>query len=242
VSVAHTVSPSHVYHIGAINVGARNAHNLEGGFLAVSRCPNAWMQIARLGGNPCWQIDTSGIRMLDMHRLPRKTGIEITRWATAEGLLEPTTVYRVEMTDEEGDTVGYMEFGTRGDAIEQASGEESYVTTVEALVGTAKLREAMLHSDLSSQLSLDFGILAWAERAGFDGAWWPETYEPDALSAPRGCIFRPDDWPGRTLDLPSHDMATALRCSKIEFESASDFALCAGARTRAENLEIAYDR
>ena len=34
----------------------------------------------------------------------------------------------------------------------------------------------------------------YAEAMGYDGVWWEEELDPFGLSAPRGGLFRPEEW------------------------------------------------
>lgn len=54
-----TLKAKAIYHVGTMNEGAKSSFftdSLEGHCISVSRCPAAWRKIAKLGGNPLWEL------------------------------------------------------------------------------------------------------------------------------------------------------------------------------------------
>ena len=203
------------YHVGLFD-GAHDKSSLEGNCLSVSWCPDAWTAIARLGGRPTWALEHVGGRFLDMCALgePRheQARMAILRWACAARLLEETTIFRsYHLLDEEGDEEGYSEHHSLQEALYETGGGCSPPTRHEGYRASKRLRALFGTRSLLGSGALDFGVMAWAQSHGFDGAWWTETYEPEALSAPRGAIFRDRvaSWPRKPCAGPDDDEALA---------------------------------
>ena len=95
-----------VFHVGSLehNKKARQAKgSLEAFCLSVSLHPEDWTSIARIGGNPVWQMSRLGSLWLDVLSLDASTRKEITAWAVDKGFVEPATHWRSWSTDEAGE-------------------------------------------------------------------------------------------------------------------------------------------
>lgn len=201
------------YHVGLFD-GAHNESSLEGNCLSVSWCPDAWTSIARLGGRPTWALERAGGRFLDMCALsePRheQARMAILRWACTERLVETTTIFRsYYIFDEEEDEEGYFEHPSLQEALDETEEGCSPPTRHEGYRASKRLRALFGTRPLLGQGAIDFGLMAWAQAHDFDGAWWTEEYEPEALSAPRGAIFRDrvSSWPRHPVECPDDEEA-----------------------------------
>jgi hypothetical protein len=86
------VSPKSVFHVGTLIAKHRKQGNLEGPHLAVSRCPKAWTQIARLGGGAVWKLRKTDAKLLLMPFVGQAPRNAIAAWGVREGLLQNVDV------------------------------------------------------------------------------------------------------------------------------------------------------
>lgn len=201
-----------VYHVGTLDPQDKGVRgeSYEGTGLSVSRDPEAWVQIAKLGGLPWWKAAVAELRFVDMHALRRKHEAAIAQWGIEHGWVEPAPVYALFTYDDELEAEQCMEFASYDQAVREVLWEEDTQSPeavkqaledlgarVEQRLGwrpTAALRQAMGHDptrldEASTTLWDDVAVL-WAQAHGWDGAWWEETLDPDNYSAPRGVIFK----------------------------------------------------
>ncbi len=174
-----------LYHIGTLNpldLG-RNAgrHSLEGHHLSVSLCPNAWRQIAKLGGYPLHRLQRTDSVFLDVLALTPDTLHTILSWACVQGLITAQTAWRAYY-DEDG---SYFWCDTEDEAREEAEDVAEYpiwrATAALALQTGCQVDVC--------QEATPWAIMAWAMAQGLDGVWWREDYDLCNHSAPRGCVF-----------------------------------------------------
>lgn len=214
-----TLARRRVTHLGTLDPrlrgqGAGGATSLEGHHLSVSTCPQAWREIACLGGVTALTLHRERGRFLDVHRARRQP--ELMRAAVKLDLARdwcvPGQVWRVQ----EGER--YFESLTLQDACSEllldswadataqvldrhaarAENLEVYrdlrlagvpILRVEQPRGTALLADL---TGLCDAMLLDAaqGLLtAWAEEHGLDGLWWTDRLDVNHYSAPRGLIF-----------------------------------------------------
>jgi len=201
-----------VFHIGTLDPAdlGRNSgqSSLEGMCLSVSLCPNAWQEIASLGGYPLHVLCKEGATFIDVQET-RNLGLmpAVIQWGVERGLAVETELWRAWQYDEEAGEWTWSLFETKEDAAEElefflGEGEElsapSGHEAVEPMmvpVATRQLQEttgmALRRSDdASDALLLAYGML----ETDADGVWWNEEFRPEQLSAPRGGIF-PDKVP-----------------------------------------------
>lgn len=167
----------------------------EGAGLSVSECPDAWVQIARIGG-PTWHLDapTGGGWFLRAHDLTDSERDDVIGWGVDHRLVERAVMWRAWSYDEESDSMRYMLCDSREDAeTEVEELEDGSVEETPGLKPTAGLRERVkVHTDPAD--AFDHLLTVWCEdtRPDLDGIWWDDDFDPDAMSAPRGVIL-----PGR---------------------------------------------
>lgn len=184
---------SMVWHVGDLTkpprLGRRKV-GYEGCALSVSLDPEEWRRIARLGGKTI-KLTKKGARFF----LAIPGQALTTHWGEQNGFLQETTVWRVFMDDEDG--VSWIDFIDRREAEDEAED----VDLVQAEVGWALgargvdyWRACFGRAPRSNEhaLAVDFSSLWYAESHGYDGVWWEEEY--GEFSAPRGAIFRPEEW------------------------------------------------
>lgn len=196
-----------LFHVGRLDPAAKGTDSHEGEGLSVSRHPEDWRVIARLGDAPVWDVDTREARLLDFHTFRRdKTALGAAcGWAVEQGYLERGRVYVVTVPDEEdgGSLVfrfldpteaedearGYLEADLDGDELEAAVAQAVRRTT--GYVPTARLAERMRHErGVPLALAVDLAVVAYAEDVlDLDGVWWEDAYDPALYSAPRGVLF-----------------------------------------------------
>ena len=204
-----------VYHWGTLAVsqkGSRFSDSFEGHCLSVSRCPLAWLRIAKLGGSPLWRLTRRGGVFLDILSVGRNPELRqiIQDWGIARGYAENRTLWQAWSSDEDGEW-RYMLFASEDEArvevVEDDEGPDGgdAVVPVEVLTGTALLCARLGRARMEGQDAFDFVAMVWAEdgHPALDGVWWGEVFDPDALSAPRGGIF-----PGKVGSWTSAESAT----------------------------------
>lgn len=202
-----------VLHIGTLdpaNVGLNSGvTSQEGHCLSVSVCPEAWRQIARLGGYPLHQLQNEEGLFLDALAVMDDETLwaDIKDWSRKEGLVADGERWKAWRWDGEDETWSYSLHETREEALEEIDFDpeddeeepegpdgEPCVAAVIVPVGTERLKD--LTGFALGGFPEDFMVMAWAEHAlpallgqPVDGLWWDQDYDPDILSAPRGAIF-----------------------------------------------------
>lgn len=204
-----------LWHVGTMDQDMKgrthNATSLEGSGLSVSCDPDAWIRIAKLGGNPVWELRVDGLGQpgcfVDTHSLDDAHLEVVQDWAQHTGLLEPCTLIVVSWYDSETDGTVEMVFDSsieqeRNRAQEELRSigdEDATLTHRISWRASEKLNERTgFKIDLGN--ALDMALAAYIEdndRQGiFSGLWWEETLDVANFSAPRGVILkdRVDAW------------------------------------------------
>lgn len=206
--------PTAVYHVGDLDgPQIASGSSLEGSALSVSVCPQAWSRIAEIGGS-IYKLQRTGGTFLDVHSVRGGVRRAILAWAQRAGYLERVPLYYVDTTIDDDDDNSNPAYSIFSDAAEAAAEAEAEADDVglqtsrppRRRIGwsATPLLRARLGFDREqlANSAQDAAVMAWAEDAGFDGTWWRETYLPQALSAPRGCIFqsRLPSWDRKVAD------------------------------------------
>jgi len=190
-----------LFHVGTMHAPKNRRTSLEGHFLSVSRCPQAWSRIARLGDGPLWKLTKTDARLLDVLETPKASRKTIVQWGLDSALLTPISGWRTPYFDENGESQGFFFHDTLQKAQEEVvDGDGVRIRKVH----THRVTEALVAltgapPDAIASLAEDFVFMAWAQADGLDGLYWRETYDPDALSAPRGCLFEVAAWTRRRV-------------------------------------------
>lgn len=191
---ARTVCIGEVFHWGLLDPERRNfSFSYEGSGLSVSRCPEAWQQIAKLGGHPLHRLSRTGGRFLDMTALGEYGREYLLDMARRSGRLVQVEAWKVTTYDEELECFTHSVYMTAEEAEQEIDEiDDGYVAIIHASSHKAgpAFRYAPAQEDMGITIE-DIAILEWLEdETDLDGAWWFETYDPDNLSAPRGVIFQ----------------------------------------------------
>lgn len=197
---AHLITRPVIFHVGTLEPhrkGHFHADSLEGHCLSVSIHPEAWVEIARLGGEPVWRLDHEEGQFVDVLSLESDpvAAQAIRAWGVAQGLAQEKTCWRAWQYDSEEDEWRYLLFETEDEAQLDADEFETRtggnIEPVSVCVGTPALCEIIGWRDTGTNDVLDFLVMAYIEAHAPDiqGVWWDETLDPDALSAPRGGIL-----------------------------------------------------
>lgn len=185
-----------LFHVGTLDAtgkGSRGA-SLEGTGLSVSRHPESWTAIAKLGGQPVWRLERPAARFLDFHRLDDSGREALTRWGVERGFLVVQQQWEVSWFDDELDARVAMrfrdeiearrEFDGRRDDGDDAAGLVPLMAVAPTAAVTARLGFA---TDLAN--ALDIAATLWVEDdTNLDGVWWNDRHDVASLSAPRGVI------------------------------------------------------
>ncbi len=192
-----------LHHVGTFDreqkATTHNRCSLEGNGLSVSKHPEEWRKIARLGDCPTWSIQArkSPIVLIDAHAMTEQQWGCVTAWAHACGLIEPTRVIRVSWMDDEMGDVCQFEFDlkqpgkTEKDIENEARLEyeeriycEGAIETVDAWQSTPAMNERLGWS-VESSLALDMALTFFAQDVAFEGdgiagVWWNDQAERQA--------------------------------------------------------------
>lgn len=194
-----TVELAEVFHVGTLNPADKGSRSpsWEGSGLSVSQHPDAWVEIARLGGLPTWNLTRAGDAgvFVDWHEIPDALAAEAREWAEAEGLVFAVDGFRVTWWDDEwGEDVCSIvpasQVGEYRDENDEL-GEDRYRIEPEPLwVGTHALTERLGFAATPGD-ALDQATIVFFDEQfpDFDGIWWADDLAPERLSAPRGVIF-----------------------------------------------------
>jgi hypothetical protein len=182
----------------------------EGIGLSVSRHPQDWIAIAKLGGLPIRTLarrDGAPGRFLDGHAAKR-----VARdWGVAQSLVRSVPAWRVSWYDDEVEDEVGMEFLDQAEARLEA--EERQAETEDGAPAIRPVRRLVAVGALAARLATQYGQsfaakldpviesellnrFVAARHPELDGVWWKDAYDPAALSAPRGLILpeRLPDW------------------------------------------------
>lgn len=185
-----------ITHIGTLDAADKGTRgeSMEGTGLSVSRHPEAWERIAKLGGSPWWEADASGLRFLDGLKTLSEHKQALEQWGIDQGLATPATAYMVSWMDDEAEEERSFWCESREEAEDEADMlDEASIEECSTVCPTARLLEFMGHdasrAGKPTPAVHDDLATAWAHAMGLDGIWWNERLDPESLSAPRGVIF-----------------------------------------------------
>lgn len=188
-----TVTFDELHHVGALDPDEKWSRGVsyEGSGLSVSRHPDEWRHIARLGDAPTWTIDTSGLGFVDVHAISEADVENIIDWAEEAGLVERVEGWTVTWFDEELDSDVSIIVTDSADAAFYEDEEDHDIVATSTVVPTARMHERV-GFEVPAGLAADQAIICYfeADHPEVDGMWWEDRFDPDALSAPRGVIFR----------------------------------------------------
>src|SRR3546814_10515345 len=96
------VSFDALWHRGTMDAADKGCRgeSHEGHGLSVSTDPDAWEEIAKLGGEPLWELSRDGNRFLDAHGLSECHRRKMSDWAESEGLAVRADAWRWSRYDD----------------------------------------------------------------------------------------------------------------------------------------------
>lgn len=191
-------------HLGLLGGGQRNYPSQEGPLLSASTCPDAWREIAKLGGLPLWEIARSDGKALKLLSRTAKQGWrKLETWGLETGLLSKETWWWTPCsTTEEGEPL-YCWSRSPGEDLnpetDEKAEEHEVPVACRALLDFWHQREPSGNRPKSPWTAMDALAAALIEAAHRmldpldpalpDGLFWGEALEPQSLSAPRAGIF-----------------------------------------------------
>lgn len=211
-----TLAFDEVFHVGSMRPEMKgrthNATSQEGNGLSVSRDPQAWTEIAKLGGEPTWSLKPAPgnqrcADFLDAHALTPQEWAVVTDWAQSVQLLQPARLVEISWLDEEADARRSMVFDLddprdaqaaqqEHESLIEGAEDESDVQRIEFAGWRATpALNARMGFAVPLGLQNDLALTAYVEDVLFDahgihGVWWLDEVDVQALSAPRGVIHR----------------------------------------------------
>lgn len=186
-----------VTHVGSLRPSdkGRQGDSYEGDGLSFSKHPQAWVEIAHLGGQPWWEADMSHLRVLDGHASLKDPQLRavVEDWAQAQGWATRVTAHKVTWLDTEINRRMSVWCATAEEARREAESCEGRARIVKAWAPTQALLDRLGHKhtppDVANPHTDQAFLTVWAQEHGWDGMWWADRLRPKALSAPRGVIF-----------------------------------------------------
>jgi hypothetical protein len=184
-----------VFHVGTMSHAARNKESLEGTGLSVSRHPEEWSRIARLGGGQIFTLsraDGNPLRFVSWHELDDSTRDLVRDWACAHDWIEQRVAWRVTYWDDELDEDVFMELETETGARAEADEYETDAEEVMVWRATSTFPDDRAARDIDPT-DLVLAEYLRSHRPDIDGVWWDDRLDPHAYSAPRGVLVHPLD-------------------------------------------------
>lgn len=175
-----------VFHVGDLNIKNKSSSSLEGSGLSVSKNPEEWRQIARLGNRDLYLLNNTNGLFLDAYKLNKNQKNNIINWGVEKGYVEPTETYRVLYGDG-----SYMEFDDLKKAKYEAGDEYKIrLNKIGGLKPTDKLKFDTKQNRIDILQTFDLLLTVFIENTtDYDGIWWNDRLDVLDYSAPRGVIF-----------------------------------------------------
>lgn len=209
---SHHFTDDPITHIGTLrpqDKGVRGDSH-EGHGLSVSSCPEDWVGIAKLGGQPWWELlpttSAAPALFLDWHAVPQLQRDAMVAWAVDQGFAAPCTGFKVSWYDTETQDWRHFTLTDEAEArseydwrlAEHDDGPElaPKFETIDSLAMTTKALEHLRRSRADLFEAEELSALLYAEAmTTFVGFYWGDERDPANLSAPRAVVF-----PGRLAD------------------------------------------
>lgn len=198
-TIESVVRINEVYHIGTMDFENKRSDSLEGAGLSVSKHPEAWKQIAKLGGFQTFTLEKKDGTFLDAHALKEHERENIIQWGKDKGYISMAPIYTVTYYDDEmRSDVQSMYFDEKEALLEAEGIEGAEPVKAEGLKASPSLH-LKTHSvrEITSFLVFDKLLPVYVEEGlNIDGVWWEDDLDPSRYSAPRGVISKEKviDW------------------------------------------------
>ena len=193
-----TISFKKLWHVGTMDISKKQPNSHEGQGLSVSTHPEAWEKINEFTAGAHWELIKPGNEFLNFHAMSVPQKEQLIAWGVEQGYVQPQVKWRTYKRDEDGSSLGYFEFDTLEEALEEAG----YKTIEEAKEDDVKIKKdskgvsptpkfyAKMSENFSQAFVLDFLAVVYAEDVlHLDGVWWADRLSVSKYSAPRGVIF-----------------------------------------------------
>lgn len=187
-----------LWHVGTMDISKKRPDSHEGQGLSVSTHPEAWEKINEFTAGAHWELTKPGNRFFDFHSMNKTQKEQLIAWGVEQGYVRPQVKWRTYKRDEDGSSLGYFEFDTLEEALEEAG----YKTIEEADEDDVKIKKdfkglsptpkfyTKMGEKFSQAFVLDFLAIVYAEDVlHLDGVWWADRLNVSKYSAPRGVIF-----------------------------------------------------
>jgi hypothetical protein len=194
----NTITFDVLYHIGTMNPADKLKNFLashEGHGLSVSQYPDAWREIARLGGHPLWRLTRPGNVFFDYHQLEADGIGEIEEWGLANGWIRQKQVWVGEYYDDEAEGTRVIYESTKKKLKEElesiADPDDETVSMEKRVVPTTTAQLNAYHGFEVDDMSVPHLLaVAYVEHVlNLDGVFWDDILDPVGLSAPRAVIL-----------------------------------------------------
>jgi len=183
-------------HLGTMVATDKGKRSYEGHGLSVSLDPDAWSEIAKLGGLPLWELEKADGVFIEAHSLTEDQKDIITEWGIKSGLVETAISYQTTRWDDELDGEYCGLYSTYQEAYAEAETDESPEDMIKTVVTLKPLAALEQRLGMKSELDcFDHLLVVYAEdETEADEVWWEDAY--GFMSAPRGVILpsRLESW------------------------------------------------
>jgi hypothetical protein len=174
-----------LFHVGDLDIKNKKEFSLEGSGLSVSKNPEEWREIARLGNRDLFLLINPNGLFLDAYKLNKSQKTNIIVWGIENGYIQLTEKFRVLYGDG-----SYMEFSNLEEAKYEAGGNYKIKRIKAGLNPSDKLKKDSKQNRIDISHTFDLLLTVFIEKTtNYDGIWWNDRLSVLDYSAPRGVIF-----------------------------------------------------
>jgi hypothetical protein len=172
------VSFDHVYHIGTLDPAHKGVRgpSYEGhglSFAASEELSEEWERIAKLGGQPTWELAKPEACFVDAYALSNASRKEIKEWGVQEGYVEEITVWYAVRFDSELDSETWFAYESKEEADAEVD-EDGEVRRRRGLKATPKL-DALV-GQKAGLACFQLLLVAYTQEATeLDGVYWDDV-------------------------------------------------------------------
>lgn len=182
-----------LYHIGTMNAAEKRRGSYEGAGLSVSRHPETWGHMAKIGGD-VWKLTKEGNRFLNIHRLSTDQKNVILSWGVQRRLITHSDQWIVKYWNADFEEDNFIECDSEEEAKEEVAhltefDDEAKPEITHKPSAPKATKKLLVLTNYGAGDPFELLVPAYVEAMlPFDGVWWADGYDPDRLSAPRGVI------------------------------------------------------